>query len=377
MCAASARGPADLPAGYEIVEFAVNDVQTGEPAINNCGEIVYVKDRFENSRVYLYDNGKITRLTDYNNGLLVFQGDINDAGTIVWMQAIFNDLDSPEVVVRRDGEQRIVAPGGHPRINGLEHMAWQLFRRLTCNIEQDIIYYDGETMTPITDNQRNNQSLAMNNHDWIAWGRYDFCVGPYVSDIELYAEGGTQTLPAADSQNNSPDVNDRGVVVWNSNDGVHIWENGVTRLLTDWDAGAAEINGGGEVFFWRWHNERDSPEAWLYRPDESGGVFHRLTDDWVQDTVGDLNDHGEAAWRWYYDPRESLAGGIRFLRRIRTGDGDFDGDVDLDDAAALHSCRTGPGRVDRLCDCRFLDIDHDGDVDLADFARVQQALARN
>jgi hypothetical protein len=256
-------------------------------------------------------------------------------------------------------------------------MAWVLFRRVACNLERDIVYFDGKTITPITDNQLNNQSVQINCHDAVAWYRGDFCVSPWVGDVMLYLDGDMAGLPSSDTQNNSPDVNDRTAVVWGSNDGVHLWEDGVTQLLTDWDAGGPEINNRGEVFFYRWHDERNSPEAWLYVPDESGGGFHRLTDDWVQDTVGDLNDHGEAAWRWYYDPRQSLAGGVRFLRRIRTGDADSDGDVDLDDAAALYSCRTGPGRVDRLCDCRFLDIDHDGDVDLADFARVQQALARN
>jgi hypothetical protein len=51
---------------------------------------------------------------------------------------------------------------------------------------------------------------------------------------------------------------------------------------------------------------------------------------------------------------------------------DFDGDVDLDDAASLHDCLTGPGDFDRLCDCRFLDIDHDRDVDLGDFVLFQR-----
>ena len=42
--------------------------------------------------------------------------------------------------------------------------------------------------------------------------------------------------------------------------------------------------------------------------------------------------------------------------------------MDVDDRTAFENCYTGPGRVDGLCDCRFLDIDHDGDVDCDDWA---------
>ncbi len=82
--AGSALGQVNLPEGFEIVEFAETDHATRSPRINNCGEIVYVQDRFEDSRVYLYENGKITRLTDFNNGLGVANPDVNDDGTIVW-----------------------------------------------------------------------------------------------------------------------------------------------------------------------------------------------------------------------------------------------------------------------------------------------------
>ena len=63
------------------------------------------------------------------------------------------------------------------------------------------------------------------------------------------------------------------------------------------------------------------------------------------------------------------------MRRVRTGDSEVDEDVDLSDYATFAVCMTGPGRVDRLCDCRFLDIDHDGDVDLGDFALFQNAFS--
>ena len=60
------------------------------------------------------------------------------------------------------------------------------------------------------------------------------------------------------------------------------------------------------------------------------------------------------------------------MRRIRTGDAQFDDRIDLIDQSIFADCLTGPlDRIDRLCDCRFLDVDHDGDVDLRDWATMQ------
>ena len=73
--------------------------------------------------------------------------------------------------------------------------------------------------------------------------------------------------------------------------------------------------------------------------------------------------------------------GIKYMRLIRTGEADFDGHIDLKDAAAFHNCMTGPGDFDgtqggfdRLCDYRFLDIDHDRDVDRDDYALFATAM---
>jgi hypothetical protein len=368
-------GQVDIPAGYEIVEFAVDESMTNRPRINDCGGVVFVKDRFENSRVYLYDNGKLTRLTDYDDGRGVAEPDVNENGLIIWYRAWRRQPGSGEVVVFDQGEQTVFGPGSRPVLSDLEHMAWQAFGQVTCNYEQGIVFFDGEKMTPITDDDFNNQSIDINSRDWVTWGRMDSCVTPWVGDIQLYVESETRTLPSINTQSQVPTLNDRGQVAWFMG-GIELWENGVTTLLTDW-GGNPEINNHGDILFYRWHDELDSTDAWIYRKHNGGGVFHRLTTDSLEDSVGDINDWGEAVWRWMRNPPNGdFGGGVRFLRRIRSGDADFDGAVDFDDVSALYDCLTGPGRIDRLCDCRFLDIDHDGDVDLADFTRLQAAFAR-
>jgi len=374
--AASAAGQVNLPEGFEIVEFAVSDKRTDQPAINDCGEIVYVKDKHENSRVFLYDNGKITRLTDYDKGRLVLGADINDAGTIVWGRGVFDQYKTFRVVMLRNGEQTVVGKGFCPSINSLGHVVWNRFRNYTCEFNTDIMFFDGQSVRWITHDRFSNQSPKINDRDQIVWTRYDFCVFPYVSEIRLYHNGLTVTLPSSDPQDVAPAINNLIQVAWSNNLGIELWEDGNTKLLTDW-GGGPELNNLGDIFFFRWHDELRSDDAWLYRVSDGNPTFHRLTEDSVDDTVGDINDWGEPAWRWFENPRQgNWGGGVRFLRRIRTGDAEFDGDVDLVDYATFADCITGPRRVDRLCDCRFLDIDHDGDVDLGDFALFQNGFTR-
>lgn len=57
----------------------------------------------------------------------------------------------------------------------------------------------------------------------------------------------------------------------------------------------------------------------------------------------------------------------------RFGDGDVDGDVDLDDASLLPDCQTAPGGF-RAVGCEPYDFDGDGDVDLSDVAEFQLAF---
>lgn len=58
------------------------------------------------------------------------------------------------------------------------------------------------------------------------------------------------------------------------------------------------------------------------------------------------------------------------------GDGDWNGDVDLDDLAIFDDCMAGPGVElgSDGCQCRTMDFDGDDDVDLRDFAQWQIAF---
>lgn len=55
--------------------------------------------------------------------------------------------------------------------------------------------------------------------------------------------------------------------------------------------------------------------------------------------------------------------GIAVYAPLIAGDMDADGDVDLLDFGAFHSCVTGPGGGPVVSECWAADIDGDGDVD--------------
>ncbi len=246
-------------------------------------------------------------------------------------------------------------------------MAWQIFKRLTCNIESDIVRFDGRELA-VTDSDLTNQSVEINRHGWITWGQQDLCLNPWEGKIMLYAEGEISVLPSRASQAQAPATNDLGQVSWGTSEaGIEIWESGETRVVLD-EGSNVRLNNLGDMYFLRF-NSQTYWDGYLYRISNGEPVVHRLTDDPVWNIDGDINDWTEVVWRWKLQGESH--GGIRLLRRIRTGDSEFDQDIDLDDFRAFSNCMTGPVRSDRLCDCRFLDIDHDGDVDLADFSRVQ------
>ena len=64
--------------------------------------------------------------------------------------------------------------------------------------------------------------------------------------------------------------------------------------------------------------------------------------------------------------------GVYLIEPPLFGDADADGDVDLDDWAAVHSCITGVGGTPLGEGCELFDFDWDGDVDLGDFAVFQR-----
>ncbi len=362
---------AQIPDGYEIVHITDNpNDYSSVPKINSCGEIVF-STRINQSKsleeIFLYDNGLLTRLTD--DDARDAYPDINEDGTAVWTEGA-DGFGGGTIVMYREGVVTEIGTGQSPAINNLGHVAWNVYGPTGCAHQSDIFFYDGNTVQQITDDGLSNQSVAINDHDQLAWTRYHFCPNPWVSHIMLYSEQIITPLPAQQTEPQIPDINNRAQVIWGGPGGLELWEDGVTTLVTDWGRNPA-INNHSDLYFIRWHDDTSAWQGWLCLDCDPSGegdpTFLQLTDDPFWNIDGDINDYLEVVWQAANFPESD----IRFLRRIRDGDADFDGDIDLDDFAMFDDCFTGPVSTDRLCECRFLDLDHDRDVDWVDFGIFQ------
>jgi len=375
---------AQIPPGYETVQFTFDpNFWERPPSINNCGQIVFSKrmgSSWSQAEIFLYDNGLVSRITD--NSDRDVSAVINDEGTIAWARGI-GSAGVHQIILYRDGEPTVLAEHypyvSGPSINNLGHMIWEEWTDAGCEAaDTRIRLFDGIRMLDIVTLPGSHQSEELNDYDDVAWTRYDWCVDPWDSDILLYSGGRITVLTRSQLYVQIPRINNLHQVVWGGPAGIEMWQPspgvllpgnfgfGFTVTITP-NGVVPSLNNRGDISFGRFHDDTDTGQLWLYHD----GEIVQLTDDPVWSSNDSrINDWGEIAWRISPGlPTSDLV----FMRRIRTGEANFDGDIDLEDARVLHDCLTGPGDFDRLCDCRFLDLDHDRDVDLADFARFQRA----
>ncbi|MCH8253271.1 MAG: hypothetical protein IID36_12540 [Planctomycetes bacterium] len=372
-----APGVAQIPEGFEVAQVTFDpEFWDSGVSINNCGEIVFHKRMgmpVETTEIFLYDNGRLTRLTDdnYHDAF----PDNNDLGTIVWGRAVDGETQLVRYV---NGESTIMgSSAGGPQINNLSHIVAYEANDGNCGAGATVYHYHDDVFEVITDNDFSNQSVQNNDSDWITWTQFDFCVDPWESEVMLFIGGDTIQLTQGQITPRSPHINNLGEVVWGSRTEtggslLTLWKDGVSTMITDWGL-APRINDLSEIAFHRWHEDNSTWQVWLYR----GAEILQITDEPFWNSSMDINNWTEIPWVAGNFPNSDLM----LMRRIRTGEADFDGHIDLKDAAAFQNCMTGPGDFDgttggfdRLCDCRFLDIDHDRDVDRDDYALFAAAM---
>ena len=369
---------AQLLPGFEIINIT-EDEHYGEGGhLNNCGQVAYsIRFNFvwSTEEVFVYDNGSIAQLTldGFNDRL----PKINDAGVVVWTRELGDSGSAREIALWSEGKLTLITDDDvkdvGPWINNLGHVVWSRLPGDGCT-HAEIFLYDGETITQITDNGFSNQLARINDNGMITATAYDFCVNPLQSEIFAYVNGETIQITNGQYQSGASSINNLGQITWSSNDpvtfvnDVHLWEDGSTVLITD-NGNFPNLNNLGEIAF---TGPDEGPwNAWLWRD----GEIIQVTDEGF--APPSFNDWGEMTSRHLAAPVTN----ILYMRRIRTGEADFDGHIDLKDAAAFQNCYTRPGDFDgttggfdRLCDCRFLDIDHDRDVDKDDYALFAGAM---
>ncbi|GIK15030.1 MAG: hypothetical protein BroJett002_37370 [Candidatus Brocadia sinica] len=372
----------NLPPGFEVVTFAVNDFGCTNADINDCGEIAFAQYQAyggNHAEVFVYDNGQITRITD-NNDRDVFPF-INNRGQILWGRGLRNH-GVTQLVLYDDGQETLIDEFKKSfngwSLNNLGHIAWtrsQRWRR--CPIKENMFIWDGLTTRQVTfDEEVSNVQASLNDHGDYAWARAWWCEQPWVSEIHLMVNGEDRTIPSPDPQNQGQKLSNAGWIVWRSSPYVVLWDGTQTRQLVEHGSGVPNLNDNGRVYIPVWDFiVQNKFQPWVLDIDDEGLRSFRIADVPWSFSRGYVNNWGEVSCIWYEDPPNSnWRGGVLLLRHIRSGDSEFDGDIDLLDYRILSEGMTGPVRTDGLCQNRFLDIDYDGDLDLADFSRLQNAF---
>jgi len=377
--------------GYEIVQITFDpSFWETRSDLNNCGELAFSQRMGPSpsqSEIFLYDNGATKRVTS-NPDRDVFPH-LNNEGKLTWLRGL-GVAGIHQVVVYEAGEESILFDAGVAdglfsglSLNDLGHIVFTEAANTGCSGSDTRLWlYNGFDTTELIGPPGSHQSVDLNDFNGAVWTRYDWCVNPWDSDILLWVAGRTRLLTTLeDFEVQIPRINNSWQVVWGGPGGIRMWNGAAgvptsvhrpVRPTTITDNGLnPSLNNRGDISFNRFHDDTDTGQLWLYHD----GEIVQLTDDPVWSSNDSrINDWGEIVWKT--SPGFPISD-LVFMRRIRTGEADFDGDIDLDDATVLHDCLTGPGDFDRLCDCRFLDIDHDRDVDLADFAAFQRAYGGN
>ncbi|GIK17821.1 MAG: hypothetical protein BroJett003_27850 [Planctomycetota bacterium] len=237
--------------------------------------------------------------------------------------------------------------------------------------------WDGLTTRQVTfDEEVSNIQAHLNDLGTIVWTRALFCENPWRSEIVLRSKERTLELDSPGSQNQVPRLSNIGDAVWMSVSSIMVWQKNSTFRLSSSGA-APDLNESGRVCFVEFdHDSRHWNPIVL---DMINNTFDRylIEDELGSFSTGSINGHGECVWRWYEDPMNgNWRGGVLLLRRQRTGDVDWDADVDLMDYAELARGLRGPLSDSSLCEDRFLDLDYDGDLDIADYAKFQNSFQR-
>ncbi len=368
----AASAQVNLPPGFEIVEFAESDYSCTHADINDCGQIAYaqVQNSEGHLEVFVYENGEITQITNgVDGGTFPY---INNHGQMVWKR------NAIEIVFYDQGEETVLEenPNGFNGwgINNLGHVTWSRSVSIRCPRQENLFVWDGSTTTQLTfDNELSNVHPNINDWGDVAWYKAQFCDNPWHSEVILRTIDGDRSLPAPDQQNQGVKLANSGCVVWASQVKIAFGSGEDTRIITDFGS-VPNLNDRGRVYAPVYDFQREAWQPWVFDVRNDAIDRYRLVEDERPFGRGGVNNWGEVACEWDGIISGRHRGAILLMRRIRTGDSEFDGDVDLRDHRRFVRGMTRPVRTEGLCEDRFSDINYDGDLDLDDYARFQNAF---
>lgn len=310
---------AQIPSGYEVIQLADDMGIHSRPAIDNNGDVVWSSafPQAELSEIYRYQGGTVDSLTR-GNGYHVYPQISTHSGMIAWRLCEGFSGDSCQPVLLHGKTQELISTEFTVDelvvVNDAGHMVWSHdFSGNATHME--LFYYDGVSVSQLTNNGLSNQNPRINNSNQIVWTKFDFSKEPWHSTIMLHSGSQQVELSGSTFRPVGQDINDNGQVVWGSlSEGVELWESGATTVVTS-DGIAPRINNKGEIVFARRERTTERWVIWLYQKKENS--FRRLSDPAHSSSAADLNDAGEVAWHSIVDMASGKTG--VFLMKKITG----------------------------------------------------------
>ena len=368
----------ELPPGYTLVR--VTDTSMGEafPSINNLSQIVFTaRIGTDNTtmEIFLYDGrtGETEQIT--NNNTQDSVPSINDVGAIAWGQVMGPQTPdgrwaeimfrSSDGIVTRITDNEVT--DSTPAINNLNQLAWWRLNSRGCQeAGRDVMFFDGQTTRQLTDNDWGNQAIDLNDAGDIIWTEFNFCFPGFNwrSKIKLYRDGRILTLLDDDDlAAQSSTINNIGVCAWSFvnrhtfDEGIHLWENGVTTLFSNWGRRPV-LNDLGDIAMQHQENGQPPWQVWLY----FNGEFIQLSDPAWDGITPSINNAGEVAWKF----GEISAPDIAYMRRLDAGDLNCDGTINALDIEGFLQAMFDPENFPPDCDPTLADINADGTVNALD-----------
>ncbi len=360
------------PPGFEVVRLTNGGFQvfSSIPDINDRGEVTWAHftPPFESS-VYVYRDGVVTRVTD---GTLYEDGPtLDNEGRMAWRRGLTRPTANDLYIADWDA---VVFTGPTPLCWPRDNDVGQLVFDTTLPGNPDareIFEFSRATgaWRQVSFEGLSSQEPKINNAGVIVWTTLDFSASPWESRILMDDHGVTTSLTPGIGQRQSPDINDDGMVVWMDSEGIRRMADGKTELVYP-GGRLPRINGLGDVYFIVFNEQEQLSDAFLL----SDNVVYALQDFGTSSSRSAMNGTGEIAWIVFSPSFDSTD--VNLMRRIKP-DFDFDGDcrIDFRDFRAMQICVDRDPQDELLADCTRGDGDNDGDVDMNDFEEFLSAIS--
>lgn len=283
--------------------------------INDNNEIVWGAHTGQSYEIFFADDQTVHQLTD--DKYTDYDPRINNAGHVVWVkqtQGIFL-FDGSRVVRLSSGPR-----DNSPRINELGEVCWVGYD----GNDFEIYYYDGFSVSSLTDNLTDDKGAMINDNGSIVWSSND-------DDIFLYDGTITARITDNTTKDSNPVINNSGEIAFigdgiNGRD-VFLYSNNELLQLTDnsLNERSLQINDNGSVV-WAGYDGHDYE---IFRYD---GSTVQLSDNEYNDYAPKINNNDLVVWDGYTSGRSQifLADGTE-ISSLSLASGWWDYDAQIND----------------------------------------------